>query len=317
MIKDFPMPSTFEAACIVMCKRMDQWFSKSIKCGLLLSFSVFSAPALSVEEEAFSMLIEQTESFKSGWKAAQSGQLEQANKIWSALNEEKIIVPELTRALQNNLAVLLIKQENYLQAETLLNSALKSDPQIATTLDNLNQLYTYQAQKTYQKVFRKTAVKLPKAEFLFFDIKTATLPTENVEITPPKFSADAPYLAQLETQDVLQVKGLLDKWRLAWVNQDINEYLSYYHSKEFIPKEGMSYSAWQKSRHGSLQRPKFIKIAFDEIQVVQLDKNLIRARFLQKYESDRFKDDIFKVVLWQLNDGQWKIVQEVVASANS
>lgn len=317
MIKEFVVQNAVLIMISGLCKPLSVRFSRSIKCVLPLSLIVFLMPGVSVAAENNTRLMEQAESFKSGWKAAQNGELEQAEAIWTTLSQEEISIPELNRALRNNLAVLLIKQEKYQQAENLLNSALKSDNQVATTLANLNQLYSFQAKQTYQKVFSKTPVTLPQGEFLYFDLKTAILPTENVATQLPEFSAEEAYLTQSETQEKIQVTKLLEKWRSAWSGQDIEAYLSFYHAKEFIPKDGMSYPVWVKNRHQVLKRPKFIKVGFDEVQVVQLDKNLIRTRFLQNYESDRFKDSVFKVVLWQLEDDQWKIVQEVTANAKS
>jgi tetratricopeptide (TPR) repeat protein len=271
----------------------------------------------SLADEGLKTLVKQAEQFQQGWDAAQKGDLNKANKIWQALNQETIEVPELSRALQNNLAVLLIKQQAYKQAEELLDSALKADIQVATTLSNLNQLYAYQAQKAYKKVFSQTSVTSPTGELLYFDVKNSALPTEYVSIKLPEFSPEEAFLYQPETQEILTVKNRLDQWRAAWANQDIQSYLNFYHSKEFVPKDGMRYSVWEESRHRSLKRPKFIKIGFDDVQVVQLDKNLVRTRFLQKYESNSFKDSVYKVVLWQLDGTQWKIVQEVVASEKS
>ncbi len=271
----------------------------------------------SLADEALATLVKQAEQFQQGWDAAQKGDLDQAYQVWQALNQETIEVPELSRALQNNLAVLLIKQQAYKQAEELLDSALKADIQVATTLSNLNQLYAYEAQKAYKKVFSQTSVTSPTGELLYFDVKNSALPTEYVSIKLPEFSPEEAFLYQPETQEILTVKDQLEQWRAAWANQDIQSYLNFYHSKEFVPKDGMRYSVWKESRHRSLKRPKFIKIEFDDVQVVQLDKNLVRTRFLQKYESNSFKDSVYKVVLWQLDGSQWKIVQEVVASEKS
>lgn len=256
-----------------------------------------------------SSLEHQTTQFQTGWSAAQNGQLDKAYQIWDDLSKESIFTPELNRALQNNLAVILIKQKNYQAAERLLDLALQADHQVGTTLDNLNQLYAYQAQKTYQKIFSETSIVEPRGVFLFFDVNKARLPTENVVMEPPEF---IDIQNTQNTQDTIKVQALLEAWRLAWSRQDVEAYLKHYDKNEFIPKNGMSYATWENSRYRSLQNPKFITVAFKELQVVQLDKNMIRSRFLQQYSSDRLQDTIYKVVLWQLSEGQWQIVQEVV-----
>lgn len=265
-------------------------------------------------KEALATLEAQTQLFQTGWLAAQAGELEKAYQVWSVLNQQPMQAPELSRAVQNNLAVLLIEQKNYLQAEKLLDSALQADRQVATTLENLNQLYTYQAQKTYQTLFSETAVVSPKGAFLYFDLAKRTAPTDNVVTQLQPRSEETLKQELSDSGAINQVKGALEGWRKSWASQDVKGYLSYYDSREFIPKQGLSYESWEKSRWRSLKNPKFIKVFFDDVQIVQLDKNLIRSRFLQRYHSNRFKDSVYKVLLWQLNDGQWKIVQEVVVS---
>ncbi len=300
-------------------KHSQPFFKRFIHATLGLVFILFaftlSSPVMA--DEKLAVLVKQAEQFQQGWDAAQKGDLDKADKIWNALNQETIEVPELSRALQNNLAVLLIKQQDYKQAEKLLDSALKADIQVATTLSNLNQLYAFEAQKAYKKIFSQTSVTSPSGELLYFDVKNSVLPSEYVSIQLPEFSPEEAFLFQPETQEILAVKERLDQWRAAWASQDIQSYLNFYHSKEFVPKDGLRYSVWEESRHRSLKRPKYIKIAFDDVQIVQLAKNLVRARFLQKYESNSFNDSVYKVVLWQLEGNQWKIVQEVVASEKS
>jgi len=177
---------------------------------------------------------------------------------------------------------------------------LQADAQVAVTMDNLNQIYAYDAQKTYQKIFKETPVKRPSAKWLYFDVKQASLPTDNV-ITDAK-NADG----------LRSVKKSIEQWRQAWANQNVKSYLSFYDKKNFIPKDGMSYSTWEKSRYRSLQNPKFIKVFLDDIQITPISSTMIRSRFLQRYHSDRFKDDVYKVLLWKKTDGAWQIVQEVV-----
>ncbi|MDX1351569.1 MAG: hypothetical protein R3254_01055 [Thiomicrorhabdus sp.] len=256
-----------------------------------------SAFADSVDEKR---LVEQAEKFQNALTLAQSGAYQKALTIWNTLNESGELVPELKRAIENNIAVVLIKQQNYEGAKKRLDSALQADLQVATTLENLNQIYAYDAQKAYQRVFKDTPVHQPKTKWLFFDVKQANLPTDNV-------------ITDAENADSVRlVKKSLEQWRQAWANQQVKNYLSFYDKSSFIPKNGMSYSTWEKSRYRSLQNPKFIKVFVDDIQITPISSTMIRARFLQRYHSDRFKDDVYKVLLWRKVDGQWKIIQEVV-----
>jgi len=262
----------------------------------LLSLS-FSASA---NDAAPKPLVEQAETFHTGLNLAQKGSYEQALKIWVALSDSGELVTELKRAIENNIAVIYMKQKQYDKAKKRLDSALHADSQVAVTLDNLNQIYAYDAQKAYQKIFKETSVKQPEAKWLYFDVKQASLPTDNVIINEKNAGA-------LRT-----VKKSIEHWRQAWANQDVKSYLSFYDKNNFLPKDGMSYSTWEKSRYRSLQNPKFIKVFLDDIQITPISDTMMRTRFLQRYHSDRFKDDVYKVLLWSKQSGSWKIVQEVV-----
>lgn len=267
---------------------------------LVISFVSLLSSNLYASQADENRLKIQAEQFQSGLDAAQKGKLQNALTIWEELNQSGDLIPELKRALENNIAVVFIKQKRYEEAKKRLDLALQSDAQVATTLGNLNQIYAYDAQKAYQRIFKETPVNSPKAEWLYFDVKHAKLPTDNVIIDEK--NADA----------VRLIKKSLEQWRQAWSNQKVKDYLSFYDKKHFIPKNGLSYKTWEKGRYRSLQNPKFIKLFFDDIQVTPISSTMIRTRFLQRYHSDRFKDNVYKVLLWQKNDTQWKIVQEVV-----
>ncbi|GAB6069511.1 hypothetical protein JCM30760_06080 [Thiomicrorhabdus hydrogeniphila] len=261
---------------------------------LTLSFSVFA------KEPVKNELVNQAEQFQNGLNLAKKGSYDQALKIWTTLSDSSELVPELKRAIENNIAVIYMKQKKYEEAKKRLDTALQADAQVAVTLNNLNEIYAYDAQKAYQKIFKETAVKQPSAKWLYFDVKQATLPTDNV-ITDAK-NADG----------LRVVKKSLEQWRHAWANQDVKSYLSFYDKNNFLPKNGMRYSTWEKGRYRSLQNPKFIKVFLDDIQITPISSTMMRTRFLQRYHSDRFKDDVYKVLLWKKTEGTWKIIQEVV-----
>jgi tetratricopeptide (TPR) repeat protein len=267
---------------------------------LVIAFmSLWFSSAYAVNDK-LNQLEVQAEAFQKGLDFAQKGSLKQALKVWEELSQQGNLIPELKRAIENNIAVVLIKQKRYEEAKKRLDLALQSDAQVATTIENLNQIYAYDAQKAYQKIFKNTSVNTPKAKWLYFDVKRVNLPSDNV-ITDEK-NADS----------VRLVKKAFEQWRQAWANQDIKSYLSFYDKKSFIPKDCMNYKTWEKSRYRSLQRPKFIKVFFDDITITPISSNMIRTRFLQRYHSDRFKDDVYKVILWKRVGSDWKIVQEVV-----
>lgn len=276
----------------------------AFKHSVMLRTIFFSLGALAVASSANSADVKtlelQADQFQQALTLAQANKLDQALSIWTALSNKKDVIPELKRALDNNIAVVFVKQKQYEAAKKRLDMALNADVQVATARENLNQLYAFEAQKAYQKIFKKTAVTAPKAQWLYFDVKRAQLPNDQV-ITDIN-QADASRL----------VKQAIENWRQAWSGQNLSSYLSFYDKTDFIPKQGMSYQTWKEGRYRSLTYPKFIDVKLDDIQITPISATMMRTRFLQRYHSNLFKDDIYKVLLWQKKAGQWKIVQEVV-----
>lgn len=253
----------------------------------LLFLSSWFIGLVSADQRINSELEQQAKEFQQGLQLAQEGDLNQALQKWQALSDSAELIPQLNRALQNNIAVVLMNQKRYDAAKQHLDLALNADSQISTTIANLNKLYAYEAQKAYKKVFKNTQVKAPSGEYLYFDLKSAELPNSNV-------------ITKIEDIDSVKlIKQATESWRQAWSNQDVSAYLAHYDAKAFIPKDGLSFSTWKKGRYRSLQNPKFINVVTDNIQVSPISDDLVRVNFYQRYHSDRFKDDIEKVLLWK------------------
>lgn len=133
--------------------------------------TILSQPSFAQAPPESGILVKQTEQFNAALSAANRGELVQAFQQWQRLQESGDLVPALQRAVDNNLAVVLMKQKQFTQAKKRLDLALKADPQVATTLDNLNQLYAYEAQQTYHKIFNQPPAKKPKGQWLDFNLE--------------------------------------------------------------------------------------------------------------------------------------------------
>lgn len=274
----------------------------------LLSFAL----ALSPQVSAAMNVAEQKQAFEQGWQAMKKNDLDKAYKIWDQLSKNPTNSAQLKRALENNLAVVLMRQKKYEEAQQRLDAALQADKQVARTLDNLNQIYAYKAQQAYKKVFDKTQVKQPKGEWLFVELEDQITPPE--EITVAKVVE--PVVEEKPLSNALfEVTGLVESWRQAWSSQDVDRYLSFYDQNEFVPKNGMSYRAWEKSRYRNVRNPKYIKLYLDDMQLSELANGEVRADFEQRYESDRFNDSIHKYLVWKKDGGDWKIIREEVVYA--
>jgi len=217
-------------------------------------------------------------------------QVERSLDIWQALH---LRYPEQL-ILGNNLAVLLMKQGEFDKAQTILEKSLHADREISKALENLNKIYSYQAQQAYSNVFRRVEVKSPVGEML-------ALTEENSTISVVESDFDA-------QPDVLRA---IEAWRAAWSAKNVRNYLAAYHGS-FIPANNQSLSAWRSARTRSLQAPRFIEVFITDVQLLPIDAETVRVQFNQRYRSDRFQDDVVKVLLLKHQEGQWKIIQETV-----
>ncbi|WP_321276079.1 tetratricopeptide repeat protein [Thiomicrorhabdus indica] len=87
-------------------------------------------------------------------------------KLKQSLQQSPEHEPILRKAAMNNLAVLLVRLKQYDEAREWLLKSLNEEEWVATTLENLNQLYAYEAQQAYKEVFEKSVVQTPRGEFL-------------------------------------------------------------------------------------------------------------------------------------------------------
>lgn len=98
--------------------------------------------------------------------AKQMDAARRAEQIFEGLLAQEALLKSVRKAAQNNLAVLLMEKKEYQKAQALLLESLRQEAWVAATLDNLNQLYAYEAQKTYKEVFEKTVLQTPKGQLL-------------------------------------------------------------------------------------------------------------------------------------------------------
>lgn len=98
-------------------------------------------------------------------------------------------------------------------------------------------------------------------------------------------------------------------WAQAWASQDVTAYLSFY-SDEFQPQGGLSLAQWREQRRTRISRPPFINITLSNIVVTQQDQNTARVVFAQRYRSDVINDKVQKELVFQKENGEWRIIRE-------
>lgn len=103
----------------------------------------------------------------------------------------------------------------------------------------------------------------------------------------------------------------VQSWAEAWSDQDVDRYLAAYAS-DFRPSNGLSRAAWERERRQRVAAPQRLEVSVAFIEAGLDGPTTGSIRFLQSYKSDRFSDQVTKVLRMVLEEGAWKIVEERV-----
>ncbi len=110
-----------------------------------------------------------------------------------------------------------------------------------------------------------------------------------------------------ESPESTRIKGLVASWQQAWQGERLEDYIGHYHSA-FV-NGGRSLAQW-KAYKGSLNRRyKKISVSVSGLRV-KMTGGRAEAYFKQRYRSDTFRSDGFKVLVFRKEAGQWKIYRE-------
>lgn len=107
-----------------------------------------------------------------------------------------------------------------------------------------------------------------------------------------------------------QARALLERWRQAWANRDVDAYLGCY-GADFQPADGQPRSAWATARRKKLSTPAAINVQLHDIRFERVAPDRLRAVFLQDYASGRYRETARpKTLLLSQQDGDWRIAGE-------
>lgn len=232
---------------------------------------------------------------------------------------------------RNNLAVLYARLGELQSAEQALQSALNTDPTYAAAHDNLSDLYKTLASIAYNKALNLDNGKQPAAPLgrrlrLIDELRSnKTIPIEGkspatvaktVKAAAPLKTAPEPLPqppgATTENEKAAALNDIersVRGWANAWSQQDVAGYLNSY-SAAFIPPGNIGRETWNEQRRDRIKSPGFIKIEIEQLEIQPLNSQVASITFKQRYQSDRFSENTRKLLLLQLEEGQWRIVQE-------
>lgn len=119
----------------------------------------------------------------------------------------------------------------------------------------------------------------------------------------------APLPPPLKT-DEAQARELLEAWRQAWSQRDIEAYLSYY-SPDFVPNKGQKRTEWAAERSKNLSSRPQISINVHDVRIEHIAEDRIRLAFLQDYAAGNYRENAqAKTLLLVRQAASWLILGE-------
>ena len=254
---------------------------------------------------------------------AGTGQLKMAIEQYRALIRRHPDLPEP----YNNLAVIYMQQGKYAEAQTLLTKAMATHPGYARVYKNLTAVNTARAREAYAKALQMPA-ESPLAGLAVAD--RLTLPERPAAVVKPApvakpavkpsmvYQASKPHADKNSVAagkkpppaaaEVEAAKAVLQDWAKAWSTKSVDQYLHFY-SDDYAPA-GMTHQDWVSQRRVRINRPRWIRVTLQHLQVTAAGPQRLRVRLEQEYAADNYRDVTRKEFVLQKAAGRWRIIQE-------
>lgn len=121
----------------------------------------------------------------------------------------------------------------------------------------------------------------------------------------------SPVGGELESLRRVEVGYVIERWREAWSNGDVDSYLLNY-SPGFTPSNDLTLEAWKANRRYRVKPEKKISVElsnFDIAMIGELNTGVIE--FNQRYKSGGYVENSRKRLNLVKEQGSWKITSEV------
>ena len=217
--------------------------------------------------------------------------------------------PELPEPF-NNLAVLYAEKGQFILAKEILEQAIKTNPSYLTAHINLGDIFTKMASEAYNNALEIdesnniAITKLSMITQLFnYNPNIKNTKIDSIKVTN-KVKDKKPTKKEI-SEDILNV---LDNWRVAWENKNMEGYLSAYASNFQYPNN-MTQASWEKYRTNRITSKKVIEISLSNTKI-KFKKKEVLVTFVQNYKSGNLNQVSNKTLVFIEEEGDWLIFKE-------
>jgi murein L,D-transpeptidase YafK len=123
---------------------------------------------------------------------------------------------------------------------------------------------------------------------------------------------------EMATQEELEEKAktlsdIIDGWRDAWQNKDLERYISFYHKS--FESGGKNRAQWKNYKARLMNKYKEIGVEVENLGIL-ISNNVVIASFTQRYSTAAFKSQGLKRLYLAKNSEEWKIIGETFAASD-
>jgi len=104
-----------------------------------------------------------------------------------------------------------------------------------------------------------------------------------------------------------EMTGIIENWRTAWQNKDIDKYMSFYNRN--FTSDGKNWRQWKENKSRLAKKYGKITVEVDDLRLLTAN-GVVLATFKQTYGTPDFKSRGTKMLYLNKNSDQWKIVAE-------
>ncbi len=109
-----------------------------------------------------------------------------------------------------------------------------------------------------------------------------------------------------------EITGTINNWANAWSEKDIETYINSYEDSYKGTKHN-SHTDWRVWRTSRVSKPKSISVRLSDLAISVNDGNQqATAKFIQDYNTEKYKDRVLKQLRLTKSDDRWKITQEEI-----
>jgi Flp pilus assembly protein TadD/ketosteroid isomerase-like protein len=138
--------------------------------------------------------------------------------------------------------------------------------------------------------------------------KESLKPIAVKEEQKPVFAQAIAMHSSLQTEED-RIVSLVESWRMAWESKTLDEYIAHYHPT--FEKDGKDLNAWKHYKEKLNKRYRHISVKISKLRVIiERDKDTAWAYFIQRYRSETFRFEGYKLVEFRKEGDSWKIFRE-------